>query len=156
LYFLANIYAHRGDYKKAEAFYRRALGIEEAALGDDHPLTLDIANNLAQLYMASGDFSQAVRFQERAIGGTDGNIDLNLAIGSERQKHAYLATMPDQLNQAISLHVGFAPSDTAARDLALTTILQRKGRVLDAMSDSFAALHGHMGPRDQPLLDRLN
>src|ERR1051326_790419 len=156
LYFLANIYFYRGNYQKAEAFYLRALGIEEAALGSDHPLTLNIANHLAMLYMAAGDFPQAVRFQERAIVGTDRNIDLNLAIGSERQKQAYLAQLPEQVDRAISLNVALAVSDATARDLALTTILRRKGRVLDAMSNSFAALHDRMDTRDQPLLDQLN
>src|SRR5262249_13565764 len=40
--------------------------------------------------------------------------------------------------------------------LALTTILQRKGRALDVMADSIAALRRHASPEDQKLLDRLS
>jgi CHAT domain-containing protein len=111
---------------------------------------------LAQLYMATGDFARAVAFHERAIAGVEYNIDLNLAIGSERQKQAYLESLPEQLNQAISLNVRFAGGDPSARELAIITILRRKGRMLDAMSDSFAALRTRMDPQHQALLDRLN
>ena len=41
-----------------------------------------------------------------------------------------------------------------ARDLALTTILQRKGRSLDAMADSIAALQRRATGDAQALLDR--
>src|SRR5262249_48229748 len=48
-----------------------------------------------------------------------------------------------------------APDDPAARDLAITTILRRKGRALDAMTDSIAALRRRATPEDQALLDQL-
>src|SRR5262249_9008701 len=44
----------------------------------------------------------------------------------------------------------------SAREMAITTILRRKGRVLDAMSDSFAALRPRMDAQHQALLGRLN
>src|SRR5262249_3396341 len=47
-------------------------------------------------------------------------------------------------------------SDTEAARLALTTILQRKGRVLDAMATTLATLRGHLTQDDQVLLDRLS
>jgi CHAT domain-containing protein/Tfp pilus assembly protein PilF len=153
---LGNIYFAQRDYQKAEPLYRRALAVEDIALGRDHPDTLHTANKLARLYMATGDFAHAVAFQTRAIAGTEHNIDLNLAIGSERQKSAYLASLPEQLNRAISLHVRFAVDDPGARDLAVTTILQRKGRVLDAMSGSFAALRSRMDAQHQALLRQFN
>src|SRR6185503_18646031 len=81
---------------------------------------------------------------------------LNLATGAERQKRVYMATLTDSTAQTISLHVKEAPSNGQAAKLALTTILRRKGRVLDAMADSFAALRRHLTPSDQVLFDRLS
>jgi CHAT domain-containing protein/Tfp pilus assembly protein PilF len=152
---LGDLYFLRGQYPQSESFYRRALKIEETAWGNEHPETLKTANKLARLYMVTGDLTQAVVFQRRAISGTEHNIDLNLAIGSERQKYAYLATLPEQLAEAISLHVGFAANDPSARDLASTTILRRKGRVLDAVSGSFETLRQHSSPENKKLLDQL-
>src|SRR5262249_36597657 len=74
---------------------------------------------------------------------------------SERQKHAYLASLAEQLNQAISLHVQFMADDPSARELAATTILRRKGRVLDAVSGSLETLRQHSSSEDQKLLDQL-
>jgi CHAT domain-containing protein/Tfp pilus assembly protein PilF len=153
---LGEIYCSQGKYPEAESFLQRALAIEKNTLGEDHPDTLSTASKLARLYMANGDYSQAVAFQERAMAGTEHNIDLNLAVGSERQKQAYLASLPEQLNRAISLHVLFAPGSPAARDLAISSLLRRKGRVLDAMSASFAALRSRIDPEHQALLSRLN
>jgi len=39
---------------------------------------------------------------------------------------------------------------------AITAVLQRKGRVLDAVSGSMATLRQHLKPEDQKLLDDLN
>src|SRR5262249_26699325 len=91
-----------------------------------------------------------------ANGISERNIIYNLRTGSERQKHAYLATLSARTSQTISLHVRYAPSDPTAASLAATTILQRKGRTLDAMSNSFAALRQRFNPQDQISLDRLN
>src|SRR5262249_5330833 len=83
------------------------------------------------------------------------NIALNLATGSERQKLLYLTMLSRQTQATISLHVESAPDDPVALRLALTTVLQRKGRALDAMMDSIAALRRSLTPQDQALLDQL-
>src|SRR5262249_26458653 len=79
-----------------------------------------------------------------------------LAIGSERQKQAYLADLPPELDRAISLHVGDAPGNPEARDLAVTSILRRKGRGLDGMAQSFATLRSRLPAENQVVLDRLS
>ena len=146
---LADLYNDKGDYAKAEPLYQRALAIREKALGPEHPNSAESLNLLARLYEAKGDLTLAVTFQSRANEVSERNIALNLVTGSERQKLAYLATLLDQTDQIISLHARSAPDDSTARSLAATTILQRKGRVLDAMSDSIEALRRAASPQDQ-------
>src|SRR5262245_9667752 len=153
---LAETYQAEKRYDEAEQLYQRALTIKENALGPDHPDTYNSWNNLAMLYMAKGNSAQAVDCETRSLAATERNIALNLAIGSERQKLAYLASLPGELDQAISLHVRFAPNDAPARDLAVTSLLRRKGRVLDAMSNSYFALRSRVSAQDQLVLDRLN
>jgi hypothetical protein len=49
-----------------------------------------------------------------------------------------------------------APKDPQAARLALTNILRRKGRVLDAMSDQIGALRHRLAPEDRTLLDQFS
>ena len=152
---LANLYRGKGDYAKAEPLVQRALAIREKALGPEHPDAAESLNLLARLYEAKGDLTLAVTFQSRANEVSERNIALNLVTGSERQKLAYLATLLAQTDQIISLHARSAPDDSTARSLAATTILQRKGRVLDAMSDSIEARRRAASPQDRALFDQL-
>src|SRR5262249_19171532 len=146
-------YRVKGDYAKAEPLYLRALAIREKIQGSEHPDAARTINNLAALYMGMGNISQAVTFEARALGILERNITYNLRTGSERQKLAYLATLSAYMSQIISLHVRYATDDPTAAGLAATMILRRKGRTLDAMSGSFAALRQRFNPADQALLD---
>ena len=152
----ADVYFATNDYAKAEPLYHRALSSLEKVLGTNFYQLANILINLAQISVAQGKLDEAVAYQARANAIIEYNLALNLATGSERQKLAYLAKMPEQVNQAISLHVRFANDDPQARDLAATAVLQRKGRVQDAMSASLASLRNRFNPENQALFDRLN
>ncbi len=153
---LGNLYRDQGDYSRAESFYQRALTIREQALGPEHPDVVNTLGNTALMHMASGRFEKAALFQSRAIAISERNADLNLLTGSERQKLAYLDLLSEQIHRAITLNVSFAPDQAAVRDLAITTVLQRKGRVRDELSDNLAALRHRVGAEDAELLDRFN
>ncbi len=152
---LANLHRARGEHAQAEPLYRRALAIREKALGDGHPDTAASLNNLARLYEATGDVSRAVNFRARAQAIEERNISLNLATGSERQKLAYLKTLAEMSAYSVRLHVRLAPADQTARELALTAILQRKGRVIEALNDGLEVLRRRASPQDRALLDQL-
>jgi tetratricopeptide (TPR) repeat protein len=152
---LAAIYKSKGDYAKAESLHQRALAIYEKSLGVNHPLTATSLNNLAALSESKGDAAQAVALRLRASAIEERNIAINTRTGSERQKQAYLATLMTESESTVSLHARSAPKNAAARDLALTVILQRKGRALDAMTNAISLLRKRINPEDQALLDRL-
>jgi CHAT domain-containing protein/Tfp pilus assembly protein PilF len=151
---LATLYRRCGDYAKSEPLYQEALFILEKAWGSQHPEVAVTLNNLAALYATTG-VAQAIALQARANAVSEYNLALNLATGSERQKLAYLATLSKQTDQTISLHTRFFPDDSMARNLATTLILQRKGRALDATSESLNALRDRFSAEDRALLDRL-
>jgi CHAT domain-containing protein/Tfp pilus assembly protein PilF len=153
---LATLYRDQGDYARAEPLYQRALANREKALGPEHPDVVSTLTNISTLQMAIGRFSEAQVSLSRAITISERSADLNLLAGSERQKLAYLKLLSSQLDQAITLNVGLAPEQRAARDLALTTVLQRKGRVQDVLSDSLVTLRKHMHAEDAELLVRSN
>ena len=155
LYNLAELSHAKGDYEKAESLHLRALAIFEKALGPDHPYVADSLDSLAQHYLAKNDIARAVTLKSRANVISERNLKLNLAIGSERQMVAYLATLAKQPDRTITLHLQYAPHDPVARSLAATLILQRKGRALDATSVSLNALRSRFNEEDRTLLDQL-
>jgi CHAT domain-containing protein len=107
------------------------------------------------LYTAKGDLVQAVKFQSRANADGERNLASQLAVGSERQKLAYLALFSKQTDFTLSLHSRALPHNTQALDLACTTLLRRKGRGLDVMAGAIAALRRRAAPEDQALFDQL-
>ena len=156
LHNLGDFYALKGDYAQSEPLLKRALEIRERILGAEHYDVGRTCDALARLYSLKGDVAQAITFQLRANKINEKNIALNLAVGSERQKLSYMSLMLEDQNQTISLHVKTAQENTDARDQAMTMILQRKGRVLDAMTDNLAALRRRFDAKDAALFDRLN
>ncbi len=57
-----------GRYAEAEPLYECALGINERALGEEHPDTAQSLNNLAGLYESQGRYTKAEPLYERALG----------------------------------------------------------------------------------------
>ena len=153
---LAALYEKQGDDDRAEQFYQRALGIREKALGPNHPEVAQSLDSLAKLYLKKGDTQQAVALLARSSEVRERNLNLNLAIGSERQKLGYLELFAADTDHALSLHIQSAPSDIRALQLALTTVLRRKGRGLEAATDNIATLRSHASPPDQLLLVNLS
>ncbi len=153
---LAVLAYDQGDYAKAEALYHRALQISEQALGPAHPDVALWLYNLAVLYRAKGEASQAIAHLARVCEIRESDLSRNLLTGSERQKLAYLAIFAVETNEALSLHLQAAPDDQQSLDLAATTLLRRKGRALDAMTDTLARVRRHASASDRALLDRLS
>lgn len=153
---LAMLYLRKRDYVRAEALFKRALEISEKALGPEHPQLAHILSNFAVLYQLKGNTEQAVALQTRGNSIREHNITLILTTGSESQKRIYLNSLSNETNSTISLHVRSAPDSLDAAKLAFTTVLRRKGRVLDVMSDQLGALRRRLNPQDQELLNQLS
>jgi CHAT domain-containing protein/Tfp pilus assembly protein PilF len=153
---LGGLALRRGDAARAETLYLRALRIYERIYGGEHPTVALLLNNLSTGYVARDDAARAVSSQARAMDVSERQLAHVLATGSEEQKRLYAARLREELDYTLWLHAGAAPSDAAALKLALTTVLRRKGRVLDAMSDQIGALRRHLRPEDRALLDRLS
>ena len=152
---LAGLYLAKGDYEKAEQNLQKSLGITEKALGLNHPDLAGILDTLAQLYTAKGDLLKALECRDRAGQIEETGVFLNLAIGSERQKMAYLAPMSKRSDKTISLNVLLTENNRQATELAATTILQRKGRVLDSLSESQVSMQRRLNPEDRALIEQL-
>ncbi len=152
---LALLYWQKGNYAQAEPLLQQSLAIFEKVLGKEHPDVANNLNNLASLYQAKGDITRALEVLTRCTNIQERNLDLIFTTGSEAQKSAYIATLFATTNFTVSLQTQDAPNNPHATRLALTTVLQRKGRVLDALTDSLQALRQNLKPEDEKLLDEL-
>ena len=112
--------------------------------------------NIARTYAGAGDLTRAIEFQHRADAVLEMELALNLAIGSERQKLAFAETVSQRTDRTVSLNLNAAPLDPGLSSLAALVVLQRKGRVLDAMTDTLGRLRERtVSAEDRDLLDRL-
>jgi len=152
---LAELYRNQGRYAEAEPLYQQALAIVKLALGKQHPDVAISLNNLAALYQSQGNFERAIAFLTQGMQVEEWNLDINLVVGSEQQKRDYIATISATTDAAISFHLQSASTNPDAARLALTAILQRKGRILDALTDNLNRLRQNLTPADQTLLDNL-
>ncbi len=64
---MAMVYYENAKYKEAEPLMKRALKIDEAALGKDHPNVATDLNNLAALYKATNRLKEAEPLMLRAL-----------------------------------------------------------------------------------------
>jgi CHAT domain-containing protein/Tfp pilus assembly protein PilF len=151
---LALLYSRRGDHALAEPLYRRALSIYEQALGEHHPNVAATLNNLFSLHLAAGDAARALSAAERAAEVRERNLSLVLAAGSEQQKLYYAQTLEGETSGIVTFHAR-QPADARAARFALTTLLRRKGRALDAMAEGIGALRRRAGAEERKLLDEL-
>jgi CHAT domain-containing protein len=146
-----------GDDAKALETHFRALRLWEKAIGPNARMTLVSIGNIARTYASQGDVPNALAFQRRADAILEAQMSLALATGSERQKLAFMRSIAERTERTISLHLHQAPDNPDAASLAALVLLQRKGRVQDAMTDVFGAVRQRVADADDRLLmDRLN
>lgn len=152
---LATLNYFRGNYNLAEQYLQRALSIREKVYAPKHPDIAALFNKLAAIYCAGGNISLSVVAKRRAVEISEYNLSRNLLSGSEHQKRSYLALFANETNEIISLHVRDAPDNNQALRLAFTTLLQRKGSILNTMTDTVGILRRRANSEDLTLLNRL-
>lgn len=152
---LALLYYSQGRYAEAEPLYRQSLELLKRTLGEIHPTVATSFNGLAALYQGQGDSEHSIALLNQGMPIEEQNLGINLVIGSEQQKRDYIAIIAGTINGAISLNLQSAPTNPEATRLALTTLLQRKRRILDALTDNLNRLQQNLTPADQQKLDQL-
>ncbi|WP_204154601.1 CHAT domain-containing tetratricopeptide repeat protein [Leptolyngbya sp. CCY15150] len=145
------VYRNLGRYEQALATYEQALAIS-TEVGDraGEGTTLQ---HLAALHQAQGDIDTALAWWQEGLALEETDLSRNLVIGSEESKQAYIATISGTTNAVISLHLQDANANPVAARLALTTVLRRKGRILDAVTDSLQRLRENLTPELTTVLD---
>lgn len=150
---LASLYLDQGAYAKAVSVLEQAVATNTQALGPHHPSTALFLGNLAIAQWAAGDAAAALGSLERTQAIEQSNAKLFLLSGSDARKRAYM----QQFQPSSYVNASLSPDFTRARavTLGLTSVLQTKGLVLDAMSDSVGRLRQSLKPKDQEILEQL-
>lgn len=153
---LAKAYLAINDLEKAESSALRSLAIREKLLGANHVQLGQSCDLIAEIYAVKHEVNLSIIYQNRANLILEKNIEAALTSASERQQFEYLTSQSKHTNQPIFLHLRYLQDSKDAGEIALTKILQMKGRALDAVSNSRAALRQRFNANDQALFDQLN
>lgn len=155
LHALGDLFVAKNDAARAERRYLDALAIREKSLGKEHVRVAETLSGLSVVAMLALRMDDAVKLRARDAAIRDRHLSITLAAGAEDQKRAYMEALADATDATISLNAWSYNQDPAARRLAFTTLLRRKGRVLEATAQGIAALRRHLDPEGQRLLDEL-
>jgi CHAT domain-containing protein len=155
---LGFLYYSKGDYQQAEQWYLRKLALDKEFYSKERLPTPDFVEDLFHLgllYQAKGDSGRAISYFAKANEKEDQNLfeDSFLDL-PESEKVAVMNLLTFLTDTTISLHVKSAASNPSAVRLALTTIIRRKGRVLDMLSSDIATLQRRLKPEDQSVFQQ--
>ena len=92
LNYIAELYVIKGTYAEIEPLYKRALEINEKALGSDNPDVAISLNNLAELYYNQGRYKEAEPLYRQALNilkQTLGSDHPEVAITLENMRALY-------------------------------------------------------------------
>ncbi len=145
----------RNQVDEALRLTLNSLKLRQQIFGKQHPEVAISWNNLALIKWTTGDLKAAVECQRTGNNLMERQFERNLLDGSERQKLQLVKVTANRLDQTVTLHTQALPGDVSATEMAMELILQRKGRVLDAMAEGVEALRRRATPEDQKLLDDL-
>ncbi|NES02383.1 MAG: CHAT domain-containing protein [Okeania sp. SIO2F4] len=155
-YNLAHLYTNQGKYIEAEPLLKKSLDILKLQLGDNSPVVAEILNTLASLYRSQGNTTQAIKLLSQGLAVQEYNLSKNLVPGDEEQKRYYIKQISGVTNAAISFNLQSVPNSSQEIHLALKTIFERKGRILDVLTNSLQILRQRTDdPETQDLLNQL-
>jgi CHAT domain-containing protein/uncharacterized protein HemY len=151
---LGVIYLLKGQYTQALTFSQQAVKISRAF---NHRINEeDALYYLGIVYWAQGNIPSALDTLIKKSQVENENLANNLTIGSEERKRAFIEGKSRSIEMNVAFHLQTAPQNTEAAKLALTTVFQRKGRILDAVTDNVQRLRQNLQPEDRQLFDNLS
>ena len=144
-----------GDYKRAEKLMVEYLAWAAKQYGRKHPLYGMSEVQLSYIYMAEGDIGQAEKVLADALEISEHEMQNVLKTGTDNDHAVYFAKNGYLLDTTIAFNYRQAPKNASVTRLGLTTLLRRKGRILDAAAASLATIRARLSPEDKKLLDEL-
>lgn len=154
IFSLGKLAQDRQQLSAAAELYQRAYEIFLRAKGPDSPDTIGVLDALAQLKLLQGDGAAALPYQTQSLLAAQRNLRLLLSFGSEQQRRDFLTLFAQQTDTLLSWHLRLAPRDSAVQELAVTTLLQRKGLVQESFADTLAQARLRLDVAGQQTLEQ--
>ncbi len=151
---LAELYQIQGNYPQAESLLLSF--ITHPKLRSQNTANAYYLEKLASLHWRQGNQDKATEFHQQTLAVQEKLIGSILPLGSERRKRDYMKQVAESTHSFISFHLQSAPNNLQAAKVAMTAILQRKGRLLDTLAYNLQVLRERLNPEDGKLLEELN
>jgi len=138
---VAGEYLQRGEYDKAEKFWKQAIEHISAIEGADQRDLIRYWYNLALIYHDTGDYPAALTYAKQAFERNELQIQEALNVLSERQRAAYFNENNDmvafsflvRLSQLSTKDLGGVKQKNLVNELIARWILRQKGILFDAV-----------------------
>jgi CHAT domain-containing protein len=112
-------------------------------------------NSLAFFCAGKSREEKTVHYLEQGLAVEEANIVINLEIGAEAQKRDYISIFQHTTDASISFHLQHNIDNYQSTNLAFTTLLRRKGRVLNTITDSLQRLRKNLPLSEQVILEEF-
>lgn len=142
----------RNRYEDAAKHFGQAQKVLE--MTGDSPELANLLHDWRKLHLLTGRTNDAIAAQRRAVEISEIELKRSLAYGSETDKMKVLSLAAKEMAATLSLHIQSAPESNEAKRLAFTTLLQRKGRVMDEMNRTLALLRLSAKGQDAELIEQ--
>jgi CHAT domain-containing protein len=149
---LAAIALDLGDTRRAISMAEHALAAAERAYGREAFTITPLLELVAEVRAANGDINASLSASKRALDLEDHRALSTLELDPEQRKQALIERLQSSTYRMASLHARRAPRSEIASSLATTTVLRRKGLLLDAMAGALAAIRIRPTHNDRALL----
>ncbi|HTR49539.1 MAG TPA: CHAT domain-containing tetratricopeptide repeat protein [Kofleriaceae bacterium] len=152
---IALILRQTGDFKRAEKLLADYAAFAEKQYGRKSVVFAATEVQLGLVYMSAGDYAKADPVFADALELQEKQLQSVLKTGTEADHTAFFAQNNYMLDVMVNYNQQLAPKRVTTTKLALTTLLRRKGRALDAAASSLAAIRAKLSLEDKQLLDDL-
>ncbi|HYQ16250.1 MAG TPA: CHAT domain-containing protein, partial [Polyangiaceae bacterium] len=144
----------QSDFAKAATLLEQSLAAAETKYSTPRSIMwAPLAHNLALARYARGQRDAALTLASEVEEANEKHLSRELATGGDAQKRATFETYRTGMNDILSMGGDGTGGPQAVR-LALTTLLRRKGRALDASADTARAFRYLQTPEQRQLLER--
>jgi CHAT domain-containing protein len=152
---IAQLHRRNGEFERALPLVERVVEIYGEA--PDSWMLADLLMINAQYRQLLGAPTSDVRaLMARSVDIRSRGMTRQLTLGSEEENILYVGSVgAGQINGVLSFQTEESGGDPDSTRLALTTLLQWKGRVLDSSAGSLMRLRRRLEPEDQTLLVEL-
>ncbi len=114
---------------------RRSLQVMEQTVGPDDPSLVGYLSSQAAILRHLGQPVRGVEWLRQALTVSEKDMARLMFTGTEDDRHEVLRASTSELADALALALDSAVGHPAAAELALETVLQRKGRLFDVLAD---------------------